>query len=246
MFKFLNFFTSHQTIIEAKEIETDNAMNLWSELFSCEGNTLIVTNPKENMTMFFDFLEKFPLHGKIFHKHDSLESLESILLHQKIVSQDEIEGIIPFVLVFDQCDALNESAEQYKEAILNSQKLFLRTITISNNCKSIPLEILKNIDTIMIFGKRKNVNKNQLKYLHNKVFKKAALPDDIEKGNSLLKWETFEEKVVKKVAFRKTIIISGCTGCGETGASQRSVNVKSVNFKQAKTEEIWDTKLTLH
>lgn len=194
MFKFFGF--SHvDTTIQAKEIQVDCVMDLWGSLFSCEGNTLVVTHPKENLNLFFEFLRKYPFNGNIFEKNDSLEDLERTLLHQKALNEADLVSI-PYVIVFNQC--LNDLyCYGYEQAVVNKDNLSIRTITITSNCKSIPKNILESIDTVLIYGKRKNVmyNKDQLKFLHSRLYKK------------LTDWSSFIENIVKKVEYKRAILI---------------------------------------
>lgn len=177
-----------------REVEVEGTIDLWGALFSCEGNILLITHPKENLNRFFDFLRKYPFNGTVFEKHDSLEDLENILLQQKIIKDSGLVSF-PYVTVFNQCLNSDKDKGAYEQAVLNKDNLSIRTITITVNCKSIPKNILQNIDTVVVYGKRRNVNKGQLEFLHSQIFK------------DLTNYSSFIENVVKKVEYKKAIMI---------------------------------------
>jgi hypothetical protein len=115
-------------------------------------------------------------------------------LHQKVIKESGLTPF-PYVIVFIFNQNLSKKNTSYEQTILNKDNLPIRTITITSNCKSIPKNILENIDTVLIYGKRKNVNKDQLEFLHSRMYKKIT------------DWCSFIENVVKKVEYKKAIMI---------------------------------------
>jgi hypothetical protein len=182
-----------------KTMQIDNTVELWGELFSLEGNTLVLANNKENFSLFFDsLLLSIPLNGVLFTKKQGdlkytewdQEKLDNILLHQRKLADEDVVSL-PFVLIYDNC-LDDEYTSSYIESIQEAKKLRLRTVTITTNCKSIPEKVYNNIDTILLFGK-KNINKEQLKFLWKKTNKNK------------ISWQDFQKMVIPK--FRQCICI---------------------------------------
>ena len=188
-----------------KKHQVEKKQELWSELFSVEGNTLILINNNKSQ-FFMENLKNVLVNGIVFdknvqspteyHKEWNLEYLDSVILHQKkmIDEEESIESISPFVVVFNNCLDDNYSIN-YLETIEKATKLKLRTVTITKNLSSMPDHLDKYFDSVLLFGKLKNFNScSQIKYIWYKFVKKMGVT-----------FEDFQQKV--SLTYKKGLFI---------------------------------------
>ena len=184
------------------QVEISNDLNLWGELFTSEGNTLVLISDNKTFSKFCDNFFTFSFNGVMFEKNgkqvtsnkkkhwDELE-LSNILTKQRALHEEDVISP-PFVIIFNDC-LNNTFGESYVDCIENSKNTNIRTLTVLRNCKSLSNKIFQSMDTIVIIGKKKNKNISQIKYIWEKTSK------------DLLEWEDFEKQV--SPTFKKGIVI---------------------------------------
>lgn len=181
--------------------ETSSELNLWEELFTSEGNSLVLISDNKTFSKFCDNFFTFSFNGVMFEKNgkqvsnkkihwDELE-LSNILTKQRSLHDEDVVSL-PFVIVFNDC-LNNTFGESYMDCIKNSKNTNIRTLTVIRNCKSLSNDLFESMDTVIVIGKKKNKNESQIRHIWEKTNKES------------IDWEDFRAQV--SPTFKKGIII---------------------------------------
>jgi len=187
--------------VETPEETPECDLDLWGELFSSEGNTLVLISDNKTFSRFCDNFFMFSFNGVMFEKNgkqvsnkkrhwDELE-LDNILTKQRSLHDEDVVSP-PFVVIFNDC-LDNTFGDSYLNCIDNTENTNIRTLTVMRNCKGLPHNVFKAMDTVIVIGKKKNRNLSQIKYIWEKTSK------------DLIEWEEFEKQVTP--TFKKGIVI---------------------------------------
>jgi hypothetical protein len=183
-------------------VESSNELDIWEELFTSEGNSLVLISDNKTFSKFCDNFFTFSFNGVMFEKNgkiinsnkkkhwDELE-LSNILTKQRSLHDEDVVSP-PYVVVFNDC-LNNTFGESYIDCIKNAKNMNIRTLTVIRNCKSLSNEIFQLMDTTIVIGKKKNRNESQIKHIWEKTNKES------------MDWEDFKTKVTP--TFKKGIII---------------------------------------